>query len=114
MTLHLWRVRNRNNSKIEKKIKRKRIKKSYYYFASIFTSFLFSILSFEYHSPISLNIKKFYNKKFYKNLSINENGKVLIYDHIYHEECFQILGLKYEYYYKYLDKSIDELTKLYN
>ena len=34
--------------------------------------------------------------------------------HAYHEECFRVVGLKCEHCYKYLDKSIDELTKSYN
>jgi hypothetical protein len=66
-----------------------------------------------YHSPILPNMKKFCDKKFCKNLT-NEEGEVLICGHAYHEECFQVLGLKCEHCYKYLDKSIDELTKSYN
>ncbi|CAI2188818.1 19626_t:CDS:2, partial [Funneliformis geosporum] len=34
--------------------------------------------------------------------------------HAYHEEYFRVVGLKCKYCYKYLNKSIDELTKSYN
>ncbi|RGB42067.1 hypothetical protein C1646_751404 [Rhizophagus diaphanus] len=41
-------------------------------------------------------------------------GEVLICVHAYHEECFRVLGLKFEQCCKYLDKSINELTNSYN
>ena len=59
-------------------------------------------------------MKKFCDKKFCKKSTSDSEGEVLICGHAYHEECFRVLGLKCEHCYKYLDKSIDELTKSYN
>jgi len=103
----------KNNGKVEKKMEGKRTKKPHYYFTSIPTSFPFGALPLGYHSPVPPNMKKFCDKKFCKN-STNEEGEVLICGHAYHEECFRVLGLKCEHCYKYLDKSIDDLTKSYN
>ena len=103
----------KNNGKVEKKMEGKKTKKPYYYFDPIPTSFPLGALPFGYHLPVLPNMKKFCDKKFCKN-STNEEGKVLICSHAYHEECFQVVGLKCEHCYKYLDKSIDELTKSYN
>ncbi|POG67265.1 hypothetical protein GLOIN_2v1649104, partial [Rhizophagus irregularis DAOM 181602=DAOM 197198] len=66
-----------------------------------------------YHSPVPPNMKKFGDKNFCRN-STNKEDEVLICGYAYHEECFRVLGLKCEHCYKYLDKSIDELTKSYN
>ncbi len=104
----------KHNGKVEKKMEGKRTKKPYYYFAPIPTSFPFGALPLGYHSPTPPDTKKFCDKKFCKNSPTNEDGEVLICGHAYHEECFRILGLKCEHCYKYLDKSIDELTKSYN
>jgi hypothetical protein len=103
----------KNNGKVEKKMEGKRTKKPYYYFDPIPTSFPLGALPLGYHSPVLPNMKKFCDKKFCKN-STNEEGEVLICGHAYHEECFRVVGLKCEHCYKYLDKSIDELTKSYN
>jgi len=53
-------------------------------------------------------------KKFCKKSTSDSEGEVLICGHAYHEECFRVLGLKCEHCYKYLDKSINELTNSYN
>jgi len=103
----------KSNGKVEKKMEGKRNKKPHYYFTPIPTSFPFGALPLGYHSPVPPNMKKFCDKKFCKNPA-NEEGEVLICGHAYHEECFRVLGLKCEHCYKYLDKSIDELTKSYN
>ncbi|UZO22821.1 uncharacterized protein OCT59_015170 [Rhizophagus irregularis] len=104
----------KNDGKVEKKMEGKRTKKPYYYFTSIPTSFPFGALPLGYHFPIPPNMKKFCDKKFCKKSTSDSEGEVLICGHAYHEECFQVLGLKCEHCYKYLDKSINELTNSYN
>ena len=78
------------------------------------SSFPLGALPLGYHSPIPPNMKKFCDKKFCKKSTSDSEGEVLICGHAYHEECFRVLGLKCEHCYKYLDESIDELTKSYN